>query len=590
MTVSLSVSWDDTKKKRRIAALAVLLLAFVPIPQLSRSRHSTTLASVIVESVPGRASDARTAISKLGGTVERDLGIIGGFAASIPSDGIAALRSSDAIRSVTTDTPVQLHSTTDPAPYDPSTDMGSMYRATRVIGARSLWAQGITGQGVDVALIDSGVVPVDGLVSPDKIVNGPDLSFESSSPDLRYLDTFGHGTHMAGIIAGRASAISVDDDLRNSDNFAGVAPGARIVNVKVANALGATDVSQVIAAIDWVVQHRHDHGLNIRVLNLSFGTDGNQDYLLDPLVHAADVAWRDGIVVVVAAGNRGEGSGRLDNPARDPQLIAVGGDDPKGTTSTADDTVPAWSSSGDGVRNPDLVAPGRSIVSLRDEGSYIDQTHPEGRVASTFFRGSGTSAATAMVSGSVALLLQQRPDLTPDQVKALLTSTAHPTGDPDATREGAGVLSVRDASRAPTPDVDAPPPIDPTAPPAGSGSIEGARGSAHVQHDGTVLEGEQDIFGASWDGDRWARESSDETSWSGGMWNGNQWSGDGWSADSWAGAAWSSADGSNGDWSGNSWSGNSWSGTSWSGNSWSGNSWSGNSWSGNSWSFIEMDG
>src|SRR5205085_152935 len=176
-------------------------------------------------------------------------------------------------------------------------------------------------------------------------------------------------------------------------------------SVKVADAVGATDVSQVIAAIDWVVQHRHDNGLNIRVLNLSFGTDGSQDYLLDPLVHAADVAWNAGIVVVVAAGNRGSGSTRLDNPARNPRLIAVGADDTKGTVVSSDDTIPEFSSSGDGVRNPDVVAPGQSIVSLRDTNSSIDMNYPDARVGTRFFRGSGTSAATAVVSGSAALLL-----------------------------------------------------------------------------------------------------------------------------------------------------------------------------------------
>src|SRR5207249_6242881 len=139
------------------------------------------------------------------------------------------------------------------------------------------------------------------------------------------------------------------------------------------------DVSQVIAAIDWVVQHRTDNGMNIRVLNLSFGTDGTQDYRVDPLAYAAEVAWRKGITVVVAAGNSGYGTAQLNNPAYDPYVIAVGADDTKGTQSTSDDIIPDWSSRGDGTRNPDIVAPGKSIVSLRDTGSQIDLNHPEGR-------------------------------------------------------------------------------------------------------------------------------------------------------------------------------------------------------------------
>ena len=162
-----------------------------------------------------------------------------------------------------------------------------------------------------------------------------------------------------------------------------------------------TDVSQVLAAIDWVVQHRQDHGLNIRVLNLAFGTDGAQDYRLDPLAFAVEVAWRKGIAVVVAAGNGGAAAGRLNNPAYDPFVIAVGAVDGNGTSTMADDVVPSWSSSGDGVRNPDLVAPGKSLVSLRVPGSHIDRTFgATARVGKTrFFRGTGTSQAAAFVSG-----------------------------------------------------------------------------------------------------------------------------------------------------------------------------------------------
>ena len=198
-----------------------------------------------------------------------------------------------------------------------------MYRVVQRVGAHYAWTQGYTGQGIDIALIDSGVVPVNGLTAPGKVINGPDLSFESQADNLRYLDTYGHGTHLAGIMAGRDDAVSEPTLANAYDHFIGVAPDARIVNVKVADSRGATDVSQVIAAIDWVVQHRNDNGMNIRVINLSYGTDGTQDYLVDPLAFAVEQAWKAGIVVVVAAGNDGEGS-PLRNPATDPFVIAVG--------------------------------------------------------------------------------------------------------------------------------------------------------------------------------------------------------------------------------------------------------------------------
>ncbi len=333
----------------------------------------------------------------------------------------------------------------------------SAYNAATATNARDVWAMrdgtgaGITGAGIGVALIDSGVVPVSGF-DASRVINGPDLSFESQSESLRYLDTFGHGTHLAGIIAGRDPVMQS----ANPKNFVGVAPGATLVSVKVASAEGATDVSQVIAAIDWVVQHKDDPGLNIRILNLSFGTSAMQDAALDPLSYAAEVAWRSGIVVVVAAGNDGNASASLTNPAIDPFVIAVGAVDQQNALDRhgVGDTIASFSSRGSTSRAPDLVAPGRSIVSLRDPGSFIDTTHPEGRADDqpSLFRGSGTSQAAAVVSGAVALLLDQRPELTPDQVKRLLVSTAKPLRRVDRALQGAGQLRLRAAIDARTPE------------------------------------------------------------------------------------------------------------------------------------------
>jgi serine protease AprX len=327
----------------------------------------------------------------------------------------------------------------------------------------------------------------------------------------------------------------------------------------------------VIAAIDWVVQHRTDDGMNIRVLNLSFGTDGTQSYLLDPLAYAAEVAWRKGLVVVVAAGNSGFGSTKLNDPAYDPYLIAVGADDTKGTEDYTDDVIPDFSSRGDAQRHPDFVAPGKSIVSLRAPGSRIDLDNPGAREGYTrFFRGSGTSQAAAFVSGAAALLLQQRPGLTPDQVKSLLIGTAHPLPNTDAIAQGAGLIDLKGAKGALTPQVTQ---SWPTA--TGTGTLEGARGTYHVDDAGVQLSGEQDIFGHAWDGRSWSQASFEGRSWSGGAWNGYYWTGDAW-YDGLLGRSWS----------GRSWSGQSWSGRSWSGRSWSGRSWSGQSWSGDDWGLL----
>ncbi len=578
--IAFGMSWGHPKRGRHLrAAVAILAPVLLLATPASASRPAGgNTVSVIVREGPGAGNMPEQAVRWMGGRVGPHIGIIDGFEATVPRGGVRFLRSNPHVHSVTPNARIHLSHAVDG--YDAGQDGGSMYTITGAITmAGDYWQDGYTGAGVDVALIDSGVVPVDGLTVPGKVINGADLSFESQAENLRYLDTYGHGTHMAGIIAGRDDVVASPVVRGDHDHFLGMAPDARIVNVKVADANGATDVSQVLAAIDWVVQHRHDNGMDIRVLNLSFGTDGVQDYLLDPLTYAVEVAWRKGIVVVVAAGNEGYGSPRLNNPAYDPYVIAVGAADPKGTHAHPDDEVADFSSCGNAVRHPDLVAPGKSIVSLRDPGSNIDQMHPEGRVGTRFFRGSGTSQAAAVVSGAAALIVDQRPSITPDQVKALLTSSAYYMNGEDPGCQGAGIIDLRDAIWRPTPVAATQ--VWPLA--TGLGSLDAARGSAHVSDEDEVLDGEQDIFGTPWDGATWSLASWAETSWLGGLWNGKSWSGDSWSGSSWAGKSWSTTVWAGTSWSGKSWSDASWTGKSWSGKSWGTDAWSGKSWSGKSW-------
>jgi serine protease AprX len=444
-----------------------------------------------------------------------------------------------------------------------------MTEVNDAIGADTMWRYGFTGKGVGVALIDTGVVPVQGL-STATVVNGPDLSFDSqgSSPNL---DAFGHGTHMAGIIAG-------DDG--TSSGFRGVAPDATLLSVRVGASDGAADVSQVIAAIDWVVQHRADPGLNIRVLNLAYGTDGTQETRLDPLTHAVENAWRAGIVVVVSGGNGGNTRPSVDNPARDPYVLTVGADDLRGTPNdTLDDTVPNFSTRGSSARRVDVVAPGQSIASLRNPGSYVDTEYPGAVVGDRYFKGSGTSQAAAVVSGAAALLLQHRPALTPDDVKRLFMTTARPLPMADSTGRGSGLIDVVAAATAPRPYA-----VQTAATSTGLGTLEGARGTNHVGDDGYDLTGERDIFGKPWVASTWAPASASGTAWRGGVWNTSDWAGDCWCGTSWAGQTWSSRSWSSRSWSGVDWSSRSWSSRSWSSRSWSGEAWESRSWSSRSWS------
>ena len=327
--------------------------------------------------------------------------------------------------------------------YDPLANKGSLWHIAKSVGAHGSYKNGLTGKGVGVALIDTGVTEVPGL-DTGNVFHGPDLSFDSQDPELAHKDAYGHGTHLASIIAGRDAAGN-PRTYAESDRFNGIAPDAHLLSVKVGASDGAVDVSQVIAAIDWVVEHRRDNGMNIRVINLSYGTDSVQDHLVDPLVYAVEQAWRAGIVVVVAGGNDGSDNYNLANPARSPYVIAVGADDTRGTADPADDLVPSWGTRGTNTRHVDVVAPGVSVLGLRVPNGYADERNPLARVGTRFARASGTSQAAAVVSGEVALLLQARPRLTPDRVKKQLRVTAHPFPSASTQYRGRGVTDVRDA-------------------------------------------------------------------------------------------------------------------------------------------------
>eukprot|EP01041_Mallomonas_annulata_P019950 gene19950-39516_t len=319
-----------------LAALASSLAAPVAAAEGGSGTGSPAVSApidVVVRAVAGRVDEARVAFVVLGGTVATDLPIIDGFAGSIDPAELGRLDTSAAIVSVTPDQTLEPMST-DPGLGDVRRDTGSMSAITRITGAQRLWDAGFVGQGIDVAVIDTGVAKVPGLDRPGKVIDGPDLSFDNVEPTLRATDAFGHGTHMAGIIAGSdvapgTSSVGCRTCLGKSPytdttKFVGIAPEARIINVKAGAFDGAADVSQIIAAIDWVVQHRKDPGMNIRVLNLSFGTDSTQSASLDPLVFAAEQAWKAGIVVVAAAGNDGLATSSLANPALSPTILAVG--------------------------------------------------------------------------------------------------------------------------------------------------------------------------------------------------------------------------------------------------------------------------
>jgi serine protease AprX len=479
--------------------------------------------------------------------------------------------------------------------YDAVADKGSLYNIAEVVGAHDAYRRGLTGKGVGVALIDTGVAPVPGLTSGN-VVDGPDLSFDSQQPGMAHLDAFGHGTHLASIIAGRDAAGTPASYL-DPDRFAGIAPDATLVNVKVGASNGAVDVTQVIAGIDWIVEHAKDPGLNIRVISLSYGTDSTQSAGVDPLAFAVENAWKHGIVVVAAGGNDGEPGKTLANPAYDPHVLAVGAMDDAGTVGSSDDTVPDWSTRGTDARHVDVVAPGVSVLGLRVPGGVADSENPQARVGDRFARASGTSQATAVAAGEAALILQQYPQLTPDQVKQLMMTTASGILSTLPIFGGSGLVNLRAVLNNP---VNA---LLKTVGGllnsllgsgsgwgSGNGSLEKARGSFHVGAATQQLRGEVDIFGRAWSGSTWARQTSDGSVWTSGNWRGQRMAGDAWQNRAWPTATWPSADWTGASWTSDAWSARSWQDGTWSARSWQDDAWSARSWQGDGWSARSWQG
>jgi serine protease AprX len=291
-----------------------------------------------------------------------------------------------------------------------------------------------------VAVLDSGIAADPDLIQPANRI----LASVNFADQRLVADPGGHGTHVAGIIAGNGT--------RSAGEFVGVAPGANIVDVRVLGSTGSGRISSVVRGIEWVLAHRSTY--NIRVINLSFGAPTPTSYRTDPMSAAVEIAWRRGIVVVAAAGNSGPGRDTVASPGIDPYVITVGAADDRGTVSPRDDTLAPFSSWGTAYSNakPDLVAPGRRIVSIRVPGSALDMVFPDRVVVahngSTYMRLSGTSMAAPVVSGAVALVLQSRPNLTPDQIKALLVGTTQPFGQDsgavlsDPAAAGSGLLDA----------------------------------------------------------------------------------------------------------------------------------------------------
>jgi serine protease AprX len=413
---------------RRACALVCVLGAALP------AAASAAESEYIVAVRPGAGPHA---ISAAGGEVTRELHLIHAYGARLSPPAARRLRARPDVTAVVRNGRMGTSAVT------PQTLGGSALATAfnQSVGTDRLWPT-VTGRNVAVAVIDTGIAGT----LPDFRVSRTDrhsrviasVVTDPEAPDAG--DGYGHGTHVAGLIAGNGFNRERTDPM--FARYAGTAPEANLVSIKASDNDGNATVLDVIYGLQFAVDHRLDYG--IRVVNLSLESSSPQSARTDPLDAAVEQAWLHGLVVVSAAGNRGAAADAVSYaPGNDPYGISVGAVDDAGTKALGDDVLATWSSRGtsqDGLRKPDVLAPGAHLVSTLAPGSDFATLCPACVVGRQYIRLGGTSMAAAVVSGIAADLLQAHPAWTPDQVKAVLMGSgrAIPSG-----REVAADAAVR---------------------------------------------------------------------------------------------------------------------------------------------------
>jgi len=534
-------------KARLSVAIAALVTAIAGMSVAAAPPAAAGLTEDVIVTSTGLLSPA-TAVLDVGGTVLQQYHIIDGVLASIPTLSEPALEALPGI-TVTHDISVNVQSV--PASTGPHTPSDAFLQET---GAARLAGSGDTGQGVTVAVLDTGISNL-----PDfsgRLIGGVDLT----SGNNPYQDSYGHGTFVAGLIAGNGAS--------SNGQYSGEAPGAKLVSVKVAGADGTTHLGTLISGLQWVVDNQKTYG--IKVVNISLGYQPSQSTVNNPLDNAVEAVWNAGIAVVASAGNAGPFNGTILAPGDDPLVITVGALDDMATTSPADDEMNDFSSVGptspDGWVKPDLVASGRSVVSLGAPGSTIYSNNPSSRIGSANFVGSGTSFSAAIVSGAAALVLAANPGITPDQLKARLLGSASPGPVGNPFVDGHGALNAYAAATGTPMDFS-----------------QSASGLAATKDGATVSlspTGPVDTWNLGlWSGATWTPGPADGTTWNGWQWNGGDWNGWAWTSKAWNGSAWSGAAWNGADWSSKAWNDVAWAGSAWAGCAWSSKAWNGSAWS-----------
>lgn len=358
---------------------------------------------VIIYAKDCTCDDLEKHISKIGGKINHILPIINAVAAYMPSMNVKSMALDSIIDKIYLDDHV--YKLMDRTPITVGSDFANEY--------------GLTGKNISVAVLDTGVYPHEDLTTPyNRIIGFKDFVGQKEEP----YDDDGHGSHVAGIIGGNGFS--------SKGKYMGIAPDANIIGVKILKGNGSGNISDVIAGIQWTINNKNKY--NIKVITLSLGTKPRSSYKDDPLCQAVDAAVASGITVVVAAGNSGPNSSTITSPAISPNVITVGACDDRMSISSKDISIADFSSIGptqDGLKKPDILAPGVGINSLANRSSDYKKL-------------SGTSMATPVVAGCAALLYESNPQLTPIQVKKIITSSATDLGlNPNS--QGFGLLNIR---------------------------------------------------------------------------------------------------------------------------------------------------
>jgi serine protease AprX len=432
---------------------------------------------------------------------------------------------------------------------------------TPAVNANKLWNEPpyIQGQGVTVAVVDSGVaehIDFKDASGASRILTHISFATGSQLPD----DFYGHGTHVAGLIAANGAM--------SGNEYMGIAPKANLVDVKVLDDMGRGFTSEVVDGLEWIFNNAAQY--NIRVVNLSLNSADTESYRTSALSAALELLWFKGITVVVAAGNNGGSQpGILYPPANDPYLIAVGATDDQETATISDDTLASFSSFGEtaeGYSRPDLVAPGTDLTSLLASDSNLVIEHPEkvtkDKKGNNFFQMSGTSMASPLVAGAVALLLQAEPGLTPDQVKARLIETARPFN----AGNGAGYVDVYAAVHTQTPAAP-PQAYIPNGLPAQMALI--------AYWAGTVNDGDNvDWTSINWDTIDWSSVNWGSVNWGSVNWGSVNWGSVNWGSVNWGSVNWGSVNWGSVNWGSVNWGSVNWGSVNWGSVNWGSTYWS----------------